>query len=205
MSLEVIPLFSSPVYVANDGEIPEVDKSILDFETMDYPEEFTIKTGTVTKNPHILKEFPQLQEWVFKHVHEYVYGVLGVDYNKHTVEITNSWINVMFKGQNINPHDHANSMYSGVCFINAPKGSGDLTFYVNRYMTLQPQLHEINLFNATKKIISPKNGMICMFPSHLQHYVTPCNQEDPKEPRISLSFNAICRGQYGEQTKLLTI
>tara|TARA_B100000427_G_C15420615_1_gene556232 strand:+ start:63 stop:680 length:618 start_codon:yes stop_codon:yes gene_type:complete len=205
MSLEVLPLFSTPLYVANDGEMPEVDDDILDFEKMEYPEDFTTSTGDITKDPHILKKLPQLQTWVFKHIHEYVYGVSGVDSTKHEAEITNSWINIMFKGQNIEPHDHANSMYSGVCFLNAPKGGGDLTFHKNRYTTLQPHLHHKNLFNSTKYTISPENGMICIFPSDLIHYVTPCNQEDPKEPRISLSFNIICRGQYGDQTKLLTI
>ena len=37
MPLEVIPLFSSPVYVANDGEMPEVTDVIGDMDIAKEP------------------------------------------------------------------------------------------------------------------------------------------------------------------------
>ena len=202
MPLEVIPLFSSPVYVANDGEMPEVTDVIGD---MDIVKEPYNNTGNMTSTRHALKELPQLQTWVYKHVQEYVYGIQGIDPKKHTAEITNSWINWMYVGDRANGHDHCNSQYSGVCFLNAPAGGGNLTFHSKRHFALEPHLQHSNLYNATTYAISPERGMICIFPSELIHSVTRCNQDNAKEPRISLAFNVICRGEYGIHTKLLKI
>ena len=70
MPLEVIPLFSSPVYVANDGEMPDVTDVIDDMDMAKQPYN---NTGNMTSARHALKELPQLQTWVYKHVQEYVY------------------------------------------------------------------------------------------------------------------------------------
>ena len=159
MPSEVIPLFSTPVYVSNDGKMPEVTDVITEMEIADEPYN---NTGNMTSARHALRELPQLQTWVMGHIEEYVYGVHGIDPKRHTVEVTNSWINFMYKGDSAHGHDHCNA-------------------------------------------ITPETGMIVIFPSDVGHSVTPCNLVNPKEARISLSFNVICRGEYGVHTKLLKI
>lgn len=202
MPSEVIPLFSSPVYVSNDGKMPEVTDVITDMDIADEPYN---NTGNVTSDKHALRQLPQLQAWVMGHVDEYVYGVQGIDPKKHTAEITNSWINFMFKGDSAHGHDHCNSQFSGVCYLYSPEGSGNIIFHQSKYKALEPHLQHPNLYNASEYAITPETGMIVIFPSDVIHSVTPCNISVAKESRISLAFNVICRGDYGIQTKLLTI
>ena len=152
MPLEVIPLFSSPVYVANDGEMPEVTDVIGD---MDIAKEPYNNTGNMTSTRHALKELPQLQTWVYKHVQEYVYGIQGIDPKKHTAEITNSWINWMYVGDRANGHDHCNSQFSGVCFLSAPAGGGNLTFHSTKHHMLEPHLQHPNLYLSLIHISEP--------------------------------------------------
>ena len=44
-------------------------------------------------------------------------------------------------------------------------------------------------FSSYKK--QPKTSMFLLFPSHLAHFVSPFNSDDPDAERISFSFNAV--------------
>ena len=44
-------------------------------------------------------------------------------------------------------------------------------------------------FSSYKK--TPKTSMFLLFPSHLAHFVSPFNSDDPDAERISFSFNAV--------------
>jgi len=197
MSTEVIPLFSSPLYVSVDGEMPDVGKELQEIECVE-----SGTGGFLSQETNVLDVLPQeLSDWAYRHVREYVNGVMGVS-SDHNLQIPNSWISVLHKGQSAGSHDHTNSMYSAVMFLSAPEGSAELVFDANRYKMLEPTIANYNLYNSSVYRISPKTGMICLFPSDMVHYVT---EHQLDEPRVSLSFNIFVRGKFGVQTKLLTL
>jgi uncharacterized protein (TIGR02466 family) len=99
-------------------------------------------------------------------------------------------------------HLHTNSMFSGIFYINVPKYSGDISFHMppnaNTVFTptLSPSLVENNIFNSQTYTITPENGMILLFPSHLLHSVT---SNLSNKLRHCLVFNIFLYGEYGDR------
>ena len=58
------------------------------------------------------------------------------------------------------------------------------------------------MYNSSLYKVTPQQGMICIFPSHLVHYVP---QGTNLTPRMSLSFNIFIRGLFGIHTKTLDL
>ena len=93
---------------------------------------------------------------------------LGFSYNEF-------WFNISNPGDNTGWHDHKeNAKISGVYYISIPKKSGNLIFRKN------------NGNNFKKWFVKPKNGMMILFSSKLEHCVEINKSSDP---RISLAFN----------------
>ena len=107
----------------------------------------------------------------------------------------NMWANINPPGGYNAPHIHANSHFSGVYYIKAPKDSGKL-------VCNDPRPGEQLIMPARVKGTPPKElwrevhldpleGRIIMFPSWLWHCVEPNKSNDI---RISVSFNFIQHG-----------
>ena len=93
---------------------------------------------------------------------------LGFSYNEF-------WFNISNPGDNTGWHDHKeNAEISGVYYISIPKKSGNLIFRKN------------NGNNFEKWFVKPKDGMMILFSSKLEHCVEINKSSDP---RISLAFN----------------
>ena len=199
MFKEVTPLFPTPLYVAQDDDMPNVLDSLSDLERSPYG---YANGGERTDSTNIIDEIPQeLSEWIYSHIKEYAYGVQGIS-TEHHIQIPNSWINFMHKDDRAHPHDHCNSIYSGIVFLSAPTGSAELIFEKNKYKTIEPTIAEYNLYNSHIYRITPQDGMICIFPSDLVHYVDVHTLD---QPRISLAFNIFIRGEFGMHTKRLNL
>jgi len=108
--------------------------------------------------------------------------------NKELI-ISNMWFNInKYKDSNIT-HTHAFSFLSGVFYTKTPQNCGDLVFmnpmkishFVKEY-----NFSEFNNYNSTSNYIVPKENTLIIFPSWLEHFVTPNMSEND---RISFSFN----------------
>ena len=107
----------------------------------------------------------------------------------------NMWANINPPGSYNASHIHANSLFSGVYYVKAPKNSGNLICNEPR-----PGV-QLNMPIRTKGEL-PKHlwrdihlehieGRILMFPSYVWHSVDPNQSNDT---RISVSFNFIQKG-----------
>ena len=93
---------------------------------------------------------------------------LGFSYNEF-------WFNISNLGDNTGWHDHKeNAKVSGVFYINVPKKSGNIIF--------RKKVKD----KCEKWFVIPKDGMMILFPSKLEHCV---EINKSSEPRISLAFN----------------
>tara|TARA_Y100000287_G_scaffold148555_1_gene123661 strand:+ start:120 stop:671 length:552 start_codon:yes stop_codon:yes gene_type:complete len=93
---------------------------------------------------------------------------LGFPYNEF-------WFNISNPGDNTGWHDHKeNAKISGVFYISVPKKSGNIIF------------RKKNKNKYQKWFVKPKDGMMILFPSKLEHCVEINKSCDT---RISLSFN----------------
>jgi uncharacterized protein (TIGR02466 family) len=108
--------------------------------------------------------------------------------NKELI-ISNMWFNInKYKDANAT-HIHAFSVLSGVFYVKTPKNCGDLVFmnpmkishFIEDY-----NFSEFNNYNSTSNSITPKENILIIFPSWLEHFVRPNMSEND---RISFSFN----------------
>jgi uncharacterized protein (TIGR02466 family) len=114
--------------------------------------------------------------------------------------IVNSWANVHTPGDWAQSHKHVNSLISGCYYLKTPAESGQIRFLKNAgHTNLFPlstafDYNDVNHVTSESWGITPKEGMILLFPSHLLHEV---DKNNSKENRYSLAFNLYAKGSFG--------
>lgn len=148
-------------------------------------------------NGYRSKDIKHLQELspLFHHVMDVMVrkAIQDCNINVRSAAISESWCLFNDKINAFNqPHVHR-ALFSGIFYVNAPPGSGELIFPNSGYNDLWEGDHLINdrlynRVNSTEYAITPEEGMIVLWCSHLKHYVIP-NHADVS--RISVPFNVI--------------
>tara|TARA_B100001996_G_scaffold344829_1_gene300835 strand:+ start:623 stop:1249 length:627 start_codon:yes stop_codon:yes gene_type:complete len=117
------------------------------------------------------------------------------------VEITNMWANILRPtGQKSHaPHTHSNNVFSGVIYLKASSNTSAIQFFDPRPQAsvLVPRKKNVDTSNSDMIEFQSKVGLGVIFPSWLQHWVP-----ETKDERISIAWNVIIRGEYGEENKL---
>ena len=113
-------------------------------------------------------------------------------YRYDTLEITGMWANMLKKGDSHPPHTHSNNVFSGVYYL---EDGAPIQFFDPRPQAsvLHPNLEYTTFDNSSMVQFNSQKGMGLIFPSWLQHWV-PTTEKD----RISISWNIILRGDYGQ-------
>ena len=106
--------------------------------------------------------------------------------------LSRCWVNVAKKGSYQDPHVHTSTLpktniFSGVLYIDTPINSGDIRFL--NPLTTESYIMPQNQMFPTNIHIKPKNMMILIFPSWLEHSVLLNNSD---KSRISISWNISC-------------
>jgi uncharacterized protein (TIGR02466 family) len=108
-------------------------------------------------------------------------------------KISSAWTTVDSSVTISSAHCHPRSVISGVYYPLASENGGTLEF-INPIPTHEwvidntRMIKNYNPFNGSLFWNKPKTGMIVFFPSWLQHYVKPAEEESP---RISIAFDTI--------------
>ncbi len=112
------------------------------------------------------------------------------DREKQSVKISNMWSIINTGGSTNSRHQHGNSTISGAYYVRAPKNCGDIVFYDPRPAPVYsyPTALGPNLLNAQVNGINPKEGVLILFPSYVDHSV---NENLSNDERIVISFNLI--------------
>jgi len=121
-----------------------------------------------------------------------------LDYKYDNLEITGMWANFLFVGDSHAPHTHSNNFLSGVYYLEAGQNTSNIQFFDPRPQAsvLQPR-NNPNKMNSSMMEFNSTKGFGYIFPSWLQHWVPTTTEE-----RISISWNIILRGDYGESGTL---
>ena len=113
-----------------------------------------------------------------------------MDWNieKQIIKIKSIWAIINEKGASNERHHHDNSALSAAYYVRAPKNCGDIVFYDPRFAATYryPKISKTNKLNSNIVSFQPKEGMLVLFPSYLQHSV---NVNKTDEERIVISFN----------------
>ena len=127
-------------------------------------------------------------------VHEIM--IQSYRYASYDIDITSMWGNVQRHGNHCFKHTHANSVFSGVFYLNEDSNFPPIQFHRPAESSFDIMTDDENEFNRGKMFLHPKRDMIVIFPSWLEHDV-PVNTSG--KDRLSISFNIMCRGRFGQK------
>jgi len=146
-------------------------------------------------NLHKLPNFIKLKETI-SDVAEQICNMMEYQYDE--LEITGMWSNTLQKGDAHAPHTHSNNFLSGVYYLKSDEKSSPIQFFDPRAQAtvLRPR-NKPNWDNGSMVGFNAIQGVGFIFPSWLMHWVPPTQGE-----RISISWNIIVRGPYGEPNTL---
>jgi len=186
---KIIQLFPISVYTG-DIVINEDDKKNILEEN--YERMFS-GNGDYTKNKYLLHDtkYKNLKEKINNHLDVYTKKYLNV--KKHIkFYMQNSWAVRHQSDDWGQSHIHANSLLSGVYYIQTKKNSGDICFhkpmgYTNIFhSSTNVPFEKFDNHNCDVYNITPEDGKILLFPSHLYHSI---NNNISDITRYSVSFN----------------
>jgi len=141
---------------------------------------------------------------VFKPFVKHIYSLTiemcktyAYDYKK--IDITSMWINVSEPNASHPPHTHSNNVFSGVWYPCENINTSRIHFIDPRPQAnqLTPKRKKANMNNGGVLRFNSNKDTMYMFPAWLMHWVPPTPNK-----RISISFNVILRGEYGEENTL---
>lgn len=202
MNNAVFPLFAYPVMIAaQQYQFTSAEKSyIAELEMIDN------EGNSMSKSDAILdsEELSDLKRFINEQITVFGKQLLRIK-DDNEIYITQSWANRAFRDQYHPKHKHPNSVISGVIYVdeNADESLPPIRFHRSFEMfPLQFSYGELNDFNASCKVFEPRQGMLVLFPSLLEHDVET-NHSD--EARTSISFNTYVRGIVGGKKQLTEV
>ena len=195
MPAEVIGLFPIPIYSNKLNytlTTQEVDY-IKSVKNSFYQENGTVQDG----NNYVLDKVfsKELKTLLQNELDIYTKEVFRYSCD---VYITHSWLNVNPQNTSHNIHNHVNSVFSGVFYIEVPDDSPGLTFINDRKPMFEITPTTFNDFNSKGCVMGVKQGTVVIFPSEMNHQVS--NNKSTSD-RISLAFNSFVRGSIGDLDK----
>lgn len=197
--MNIFPLFPTPIgFFEYEGDF---SKELLNF--VDTAETHNNMGNTTSNNKYVLreKEFEELKTFIDSSVDEYFKSTYAP---KHDVrlEITQSWLNYSKTGEWHHKHSHANSLVSGVFYINTNIDSDKIIFSKKYYNDMQIYTEDYNEYNSQTWWFPVNKNLLVLFPSTLEHHVDPVADN---ETRISLAFNTFPKGYIGNEKNLTAL
>lgn len=133
----------------------------------------------VSTNQQILNrmECRKLRDMVEMHVYQYVYNILKISPDSE-LTMDNSWLLINMPRVRTNAHVHRNAFVSWIVYIQTSPMSGDIIISVPSILltwatpALKPNTTEHNIYNLNEFRLTPRDGMIVIFPGHTHHGVS---------------------------------
>ena len=201
VDVKKIDLFSTSLYHFKSDITNKQNKEMLDyiynkFKDKDVQKEMKLIPFPVDQgkdNLHMESCFSPVLE-LAKVISSSIFMQEG--YLNQEVEITSMWSNKQIYGSVHPPHTHSNNLHSGIYYLKASDKTSGTEFFDPRLQAgvMIPRRTKYILQNSNQYHVSSQTGYGVVFPSWLLHW-TPPNKED----RITISWNTIIRGDYGEE------
>ena len=169
-----------------------VEQNFLEQEEFD-------KIKLLVKKDKEYLDVPDFAKKVAMHM-ETICDDLGVDFQSYdSIQVTETWGNVLNKGDGHPVHTHSNHVFSGVFYLT----DGNPTIFMDPRPAADcfslNYKKDVQCFYGARAAAPAVPNTLVIFPSWLGHLVTPNKTE---KVRKSISFNIILRGQYGQPNSL---
>ena len=204
MSYHIVPLFSKVFYMKHLDIDTNKITSMIDNHFESSGTNTSIDVDNITsvstsKSILELENFSDLKKQLMNELNIFFHNVMNYE---SEFKITTSWFTKSQNSQRSNYHNHNNSMFSGVLYLQTDENSGDISFedFNNRRYKLN--VKEYNIYNCTEYQIKPIEGLLILFPSEVHHKILKNNSNIV---RHSLAFNIIPVGEIGSGDSYLNI
>ena len=145
-----------------------------------------------------LKEFKKIKELIETHLKKYTHDILEIS-KELNFYITRSWIIKVEKAEVFPSHQHTNSFFTGVLYLNVDEGKDAIIFEKEPYYQYVKYDYEnTNIFNQMKVNFFPKKNDLLIFNARLFHQIGP---HLTTNPRICLAFEVFAKGVFGKNNK----
>lgn len=166
----------------------DIEKFCYDLNNKDIGRKLSNVGGWQSSNIKISDSLPKLYYEIKERLDELYFYFEFKD--ELSLKIDNAWININKKHNYNAPHDHSYGLFSGVYYVKAEQCMGDVVFVspcpAQGICVNSSIIKTLNPFNNNIFRVTPKTGMLILFPSWIYHYTLP-NQTE--EDRISIAFN----------------
>lgn len=203
MNYKIFSLVPVPIYICKTNFKLDQEES----QFLDSLDEIILPGNNFLKNNNqgrILNLAPlrRIKKMFEVHLKIYTKEVLQL---KNDFVITDTWSTRNPKNSIHKRHGHPNSLFSGVFYVHSQiyNQSGNLNLH------LQPQfskefnfvydIEEYNEFNSEEWSFSLQTGDIIIFPSYIQHDVSPNELDDDRK---IIGFNSFIDGKIGNEKRL---
>tara|TARA_B100000427_G_scaffold278696_1_gene248566 strand:- start:497 stop:1144 length:648 start_codon:yes stop_codon:yes gene_type:complete len=138
------------------------------------------------------KGLESLKEEILIHIKNY-FSCRYEPKNNIDIYMTQSWMNIIEKGEHHPRHTHSNSIISGVLYLQTVEGD-KISFQKPLPPEIQIETNNHTKYNSPEWSIPVKNMDLLLFCSTLSHQV-PLKMHEGT--RMSLSFNTFVKGTLG--------
>ena len=201
-STKLEPIFPVPLYSTNRKlELSETEKKEIEDIISEGMDKNVLNSHS--KNSYIFDtKLQEIKEFCKGHLNNYLEKVICPVKEKNIeLYITQPWINVTEPMQGHHKHNHANSIISGVFYIQTLKNDfialHDPNYFAKSFMYIIPETH--HEYNTNVYQMPVKALDLILFPSWMEHEVRPTKTT---ENRVSLSFNTFIEGFVGQREEL---
>jgi uncharacterized protein (TIGR02466 family) len=199
---ELIPLFSSPLAVFRITEDISQFEKIKNY-TFISTDVDSANSCEITETKKLLNDFPREKEILFSYFNLYKNEVLRLESTEF--KITTSWATKTTKGSFSQYHNHKNSFFTSVLYLNDDENAASIQFDSENIFPQDLMLNkpsEWNLFNSKVWTVKPSRNMILFFPSYLRHRIA---KHESSKPRYSVAFNLFPSCKFGNGDSMLNL
>ena len=195
---KIYSIFSQPIFKSEPYEIKDSELHHLN----QLPREKNKGGGgnQRTKTDKLLDEnvMSTLKTWIMGQVKTYAFDELKINKEHTYFYMTQSWANFNTTNTSHHKHWHANSLISGVFFVDGFKTPIRFSSKSSLF-PLEFQYNEFNDLNSESYNIELEKGILLLFPSMLEHEV---ESNLTNSQRITISFNTWAEGNFGHKDRL---
>ena len=188
-----IPLLKMKVWEDTD-ELLECEDYILSKVQIDSPDQ--ARFANSSDKYRILERYPRTKKILL----DYTRSALDRMGYSCRFDISTSWLTYNAKGEHVQLHNHKNCYWSAVYYYGyyGDRNSGgqlDILNPLPDMSSYKPNIKNVNKFTTPITKIIPERKDLIIFPSFLNHTVTPVESD---MPRKSLAFNIVPIGNFGD-------
>ena len=163
--------------------------------------DFSKEDEQYSTNDNILdqKAFQDIKKQIDLHIKKFTADILQINKDLKFY-ITRSWlININKAYASGIFHDHINSFFTGVLYLNLDEGMDCISFQKRRnYQYLKYTYECDNEFNQEKLSYFPEKNDLIIFDAALEHSM---GAHTTTNPRLCLAFEVFAKGAFGKDEK----